>query len=184
MHILSQLRMDQNLFYHNWRGMNTHLQRFYHLFWVLAGHQGFDTEAGCSRWPFNRFLGWGDPDQTPGFAVCRWFSQENQRILMNLKGICYYFLVPVPDQDQPIQVVSSVCDIFQGNRSFAEHVMSFSEIFKRARVYGAGINHRLFAQMDSDAVLICGPAKLDGWFFDVDMWVSLKMEYIMVYNGI
>ena len=164
--------------------MNTHLQRFYHLFWVLAGHQGFDTEAGCSRWPFNRFLGWGDPDQTPGFAVCRWFSQENQRILMNLKGICYYFLVPVPDQDQPIQVVSSVCYIFQGNRSFAEHVMSFSEIFKRARVYGAGINHRLFAQMDSDAVLICGPAKLDGWFFDVDMWVSLKMEYIMVYNGV
>ena len=62
----------------------------------------------------------------------------------------------------PIQVVSSVCDIFQGNRSFAEHVMSFSEIFKRARVYGAGINHPLFAQMDSDAVLICGPAKLDG----------------------
>ena len=87
--------------------MNTHLQRFYHLFWVLAGHQGFDTEAGCSRWPFNRFLGWGDPDQTPGFAVCRWFSQENQRILMNLKGICYYFLVPVPDQGQ-----SKLCQAF------------------------------------------------------------------------
>ena len=29
-------------------------------------------------------------------------------------------------------------------------------------MHGAGINHRLFAQMDSDAVLICGPAKLDG----------------------
>ena len=55
----------------------------------------------------NRFLGWGDPDQTPGFAVCRWFSQENQRILMNLKGICYYFLVPVPDQGQ-----SKLCQAF------------------------------------------------------------------------
>ena len=34
-----------------WRGMNTHLQRFYHLFWCSPGYHGFNTqEAGCSQW--------------------------------------------------------------------------------------------------------------------------------------